>query len=145
MALSPQDAADALLAIETTQRRSATLRGYERGSPYLILWGVLWAVGYGLSDFAPAHANAIWAAVVPIGLVAGFFARREAGRGMGWRFAAVAATVLGFFAATYFIMAPVSGRQVAAVIPLVVAAAYVLAGLWWGERATSSPASPSRR
>jgi hypothetical protein len=134
MVISHQDAAEALSTIETAQHRSATLRGYERRSPYLILWGVLWAVGYGLSDFAPAHANAIWAAIVPIGLIGGFLARREAGRGMGWRFAAVTLTVLAFFVATYFVMAPVSGRQVAALIPLVVAAAYVLGGLWWGKR-----------
>ena len=55
MVISHQDAAEALSTIETAQHRSATLRGYERRSPYLILWGVLWAVGYGLSDFAPAH------------------------------------------------------------------------------------------
>jgi hypothetical protein len=51
-----------------------------------------------------------------------------------WRYGAVALTLFGFFGATFFVMAPVSGRQIAAIIPLAVAAAYVVRGLWWGPR-----------
>jgi hypothetical protein len=134
MMLSPQDAASALHEIETAQTRSARLRGYARSSPHLVLWGVLWVVGYGLNDFFPDHGRAIWAAVVLIGVAAGFAALRQAGAGVGWRYGATAVTLIGFFWAVFAVMAPVSGRQIAAVIPLAIAAAYVLAGIWRGPR-----------
>jgi hypothetical protein len=41
---------------------------------------------------------------------------------------------LAFFVASFFIMSPVTGRQIAAFIPLVVAVAYVLIGIFRGPR-----------
>src|SRR5467141_506619 len=102
MVLSPQDAAGALRDIEAAQARSAQLHGYARSSPQLLLWGVLWVIGYGLQDLFPAHAGAIWGAIVPIGLIAGFAALRGAGREAGWRYGAVAMTLVAFFAAAFF-------------------------------------------
>jgi hypothetical protein len=134
MVLSPQDAASALRDIETTENRSAQLHGYERSSPQLLLWGVLWIVGYGLNDLFPTYGSAIWSAIVPIGLIAGFVAVRASGHGVSWRYGAVALTFAAFFAAAFFVLWPVSPKQVAALIPLAVAAAYVVAGIWRGAR-----------
>jgi hypothetical protein len=134
MTLSPQDAAEALRAIETTQQRSATLRGYQRGSPHLVLWGVIWVVGDGLSEFFPTYAGAIWAVLVPLGLIGGLLLLRRDGGAGDWRYGAVALTLAAFFGASFFVLAPVSGRQIAAVIALAVATAYVIRGLWWGPR-----------
>jgi len=134
MVLSPQDAADALRDIETTQTRSATLHGYERSAAHLLLWGTLWVVGYGLNDVFPAHGQAIWAAIVPVGLFGGFISLRAAGKGAHWRFGALFLSLFAFFAATFFIMSPVTGRQIAAFIPIVVAVAYVLIGIFRGPR-----------
>jgi hypothetical protein len=138
MILTPQDAAAALNDIGQAERRSATLRGYQRGAPHLILWGVLWAVGYGLTELWPVYAQTIWTTVVPIGIVGGFVilrARQPAAKpAAAWRYAVVSATVCAFFFATFFIMAPVSGRQVGAFIPLFVATVYVLASVWLGLR-----------
>jgi hypothetical protein len=134
MVLSPQDAAVALHDIEAAQARSAKLHGYTRGSPQLLLWGVLWAIGYGLNDFFPAYSGAIWGAVVPIGLIGGFVALRGTGHEVGWRYGAVALTLFAFFAAAFFVLWPISPRQSAALIPLVVAASYVIAGIWRGPR-----------
>jgi hypothetical protein len=98
----------------------------------------LWVVGYGLNDLFPAHGQAIWAAIVPVGLAAGFMAVRggghEAGFQVGWRYGAVALTIAAFFFAAFFVLWPVSPKQIAALIPLFVAAAYVVAGIWWGGR-----------
>src|SRR5258707_14879961 len=79
MMLSPQDAAGALRDIEAAQARSAKLHGYARSSPQLLLWGVLWAIGYGLKDFFPAHPGGLWGPVGPNGRGAGFSALRWAG------------------------------------------------------------------
>src|SRR5215813_4070980 len=126
MNLSLDDASNALRDIEAAQTRSSTLRGYQRAAPNFLIWGIIWAVGYGLSDALPRHAGAIWAVLVPIGVVAGFFAARGEKATFAWRYGAIALAMLAFFAATFFVMAPVSGKQVAAFIPLVVALAYVL-------------------
>jgi hypothetical protein len=134
MSVSRQDAAAALRDIEDTQARSETLREYQHAAPYFIIWGILWAVGYGLSDVFPRHANAVWAVLVPIGLVAGFFVSRGRKPANASRYGASALAVFAFMAATFFVMAPVGGRQIGAFIPLFVALIYVLRGIWGGLR-----------
>jgi len=134
MTLSPQDATAALRDIDAAQARSATLRGYQRAAPHFLIWGVIWATGYGLCDGFPRHANAIWAVLVPIGLVAGLFASRGTKPLFAWRYGVIALAMFAFFAATFFVMWPVTGRQIAAFIPLFVALAYVLAGIFRGPR-----------
>jgi hypothetical protein len=132
--LSPQEAASALRDIESAQKRSETLRGYTRSSPHLVLWGILWMVGYGLTDVFPQNGRAIWAVITAIGVVAGFAATRRDDHAAGWRYGAVALTLIGFLCAAFAILWPVSGRQIAAIIPLVVAAGYVLVGIRRGPR-----------
>ena len=131
---SPQDAAGALRDIEAAEARSEKLHGYARSSPQFLLWGVLWVIGYGLNDFFPAYSGTIWGAVVPIGLIAGFTALRGTGHEVGWRYGAVVLTALAFFAAAFSVLWPVHPRQIAALIPLGVAAVYVIIGIWRGPR-----------
>ncbi len=134
MTLSSQDAAAALRDIEQAEARSATLSDYRHAAPHFLIWGTLWLVGYSLNAFLPAHMSAVWAVLVPIGIVAGFAAMRTGRRGLGWRYGAAVAAVLAFFLAVFVVMGPVSERQVAAFIPLFVALAYVLRGIWGGSR-----------
>jgi len=70
MTLSPDEAADTLRDIAAVEDRSARAYGYQRGSPYLILWGILWAVGYGLIAAWPQRGNAVWIAIDAIGVAA---------------------------------------------------------------------------
>ena len=135
MSLSPQEAAQALHEIERAQNRSALLRGYAGGAPYLLLWSVLWAVGYGLTYLMPARSAAIWAVIVGIGALAGIvFLWRTKGSASGWRYGAAFAALAGFSAAALAILRPASSTQVAAFVPLVVALSYVIGGLWFGLR-----------
>jgi hypothetical protein len=148
MSLSPDEAADALREIAAVETRSRRVYGYRQASPHLILWGVLWMVGYGLTAVWPFRATPIWIATVAIGLGNGFLielsnaARRgaaEAASGsdaMRQRraFPAIAVATLVFIAGTIAVMAPVSGKQIGAFIPLVIAFGYVLRGIWGGLR-----------
>ena len=131
---SSQDAAVALREIETAEARSAMLHRYQRSAPQLVLWGVLWAIGYGLNDVFPTYGQAIWAAIVPIGAIAGFTALRGTGHQCGWRYGAVAVTLMAFLFAAGFVLRPTGAKQIAALIPLIVATAYVIAGIWRGPR-----------
>ena len=135
MALSREEAAQALQEIASTERRSTTLRRYRGAAPHLMLWGVLWAVGYGLTEVIPARAGATWTVIVVVGIAAGtLMTFRQSDRTVGWRFAAMMATLVVFCIATLVIMAPIEGRQTAAFVPLVIAACYVIAGIWFGPR-----------
>jgi hypothetical protein len=102
------------------------------------VWGVVWAIGYGLTDLRPAYAQTICAIVTPIGIVGGFVILRAARTGEDriefWRYGAVAAILRAFFFATFYVMAPVDGRQVGAFIPPFVAAVYAPASVWLGWR-----------
>src|SRR5690606_28205286 len=53
MNITPDEAAAALAAIETTAGRTQTRRSYRIAGPVLILWGVIWLAGYGALDFVP--------------------------------------------------------------------------------------------
>src|SRR4051812_48530830 len=103
MSLSPQDASAALDDIARAEARSATLRGYQRAAPHLFLWGVLWAVGYGLTDVFPAHANAIWSVIVPIGVLADLAAMRGGRSAGAWRYVATMAAAFAFMFALFFV------------------------------------------
>jgi hypothetical protein len=133
MPISPQDATAALHDIEDTQARSATLHEYQRAAPHLLIWGAIWVVGYGLSDFFPQQACAVWAVLVPTGLLAGAAVQGMGGR-VAWRYGATSLAVVAFVFATCFVMSPVSGRQIATFIPLLVALMYTLRGIWGAPR-----------
>jgi hypothetical protein len=137
MALSPEQASEALDQIANAQARSATLYGYWRGAPHLILWGVLWMVGFGLMDVFPTHGTVIWSIVVPAGIAAGIIAERRqdgASGGRHWHYLGAALAFAAFFFAVFAVMRPRSVDQTGAFISLVVALAYVLLGLWIGVR-----------
>ena len=155
MTLSPDEAAGALRDMAAVETRSRRVYGYREASPHLILWGVLWWVGYGLSEPWPHRALAIWITIVVIGLAADFAislsnaSRRDAQAGcvadptrppavtqLRWefRFLGIMLTAFAAIAATLAVMAPVTSRQVVAFIPLVVAASYAVVGLWQGLR-----------
>jgi hypothetical protein len=133
MALSPDDAAAALRDIDVAQARSHRLRGYQNGAPHFFIWGIVWFVGYGLTDIF-GRANAIWAVLVPIGVIAGIVANRGAPGAASWRYAATALAIFAFLFATFAVMWPISGRQISAFIPLVIALFYVVGGIWAGPR-----------
>src|SRR5271154_1939537 len=118
MPISTQEAADALQDIARTQQRASVLRGYEHGAPHLILWGVIWVVGYGTCDLAPALANPAWLTLDILGMLGSFLIGRASVAGKsaartnyGWRFAALAFTALAFIMATYYILQPHESAQ----------------------------------
>jgi len=134
MALTPQDAAAALREIEQTEARSASLEDYRRAAPHLMVWGILWALAYTLNDIFPLRAGAVWSVVVPLGFITSLLAMREGWNERTWRYAAAMGAVFLFVVGTILIMWPVSARQIAAFIPLLVALTYALKGIWSGWR-----------
>lgn len=133
-AISPQQAADALKQAIAAEKRSAQAYRYQRFAPYLLLWGVVWIIGYGASDLIPHRSGWIWLGLILGALAFSILARRSAEPSRPksiWRIALSFTTIWAFIASTYAVMAPVSRMQQGAFPPLVVAFFYILLGLLW--------------
>jgi hypothetical protein len=130
MAISPQDAEAALRDVGDARARSARLYRYSRGAPQLILWGVAWAVGYGLSDFYPHRADLIWTVLIPLTVVAALIVNRHDSANAKWRYIGVAAVVAAAFVLVFQVLPPTDPRQVPVVIALVTSASYLVRGLF---------------
>jgi hypothetical protein len=138
MALSSQQAAEALRDIEAVGNRSSQLYRYRRAAPMLILWGVIWLVGFGLTDLAPAQANYFWAPLDIVGVAGCIWMGRnpsaEKSASTSWRWLASIASIFAFYIVVQILFQPVTGRQAAALVALIVALFYLLAGIWLGTR-----------
>jgi len=133
MPLSPTEAQGALRDLSTAERASAKAYGYCHASPHLIVWGIIWIVGYGLSYARPQWAAA-WPVLALIGAVASFWigwTSRPAGvREYDWRYLGTAFAVLAYIAALFVIMPPRNAMQISAFFPILVALFYSLIGIW---------------
>src|SRR5690348_8549628 len=61
MEISRQEANEALQAIQSADRRVWQMQGYRFAAPFLILWGLIWAVANATTDFNQATGNLVWA------------------------------------------------------------------------------------
>ncbi len=142
MSLSRDQAADSLKEIERTSRRSAQAFSYASASPYLIVWGLIWMVGYAASDLAMRWTSPIWLGLSVIGVLVCMAAgRRQAaahgpdGRASGLRFLASFMVIFVFVYALFAVIGPPANPLASgAVAPLLVAMFYGLVGVWKGVR-----------
>lgn len=145
MQLSPGQAADSLKEIERTERRSAQAHIYANASPGFILWGLIWMIGYAGSDVLGTHddwhkINWLWCGLTLIGVTASMVIGRRQHRGqprnptLGIRWGATFCTLWLFVVATFIVLRPVDRAAAGAFIPLIVAAAYAIFGIWSGLR-----------
>lgn len=113
MAISRSEAASALTDIEQTTGRSRVLKGYQIAGPILMVWGVVWALGYAAMGLLPAQRwGVVWISLDIAGVVATILLSRRgvaAGRpGVGWRIGVSVLTIMAFGAATFAIFKPTS-------------------------------------
>jgi hypothetical protein len=137
MSLTQEEAAEALKALERTEARSAEVFNGRMMSPHLILWGLIWVVGYGTIAIRPEWA-VVWTALIPVGVIAStaigvLGSRARRGGGMLFSLGILLATAL-FLVAVNLVTGPLSGAQTGAFIPLVVGLVYALYGLAPGMR-----------
>lgn len=140
MTITQADAAEALRLAGEAEARSHTLRGYQSSAPHLILWGGIYAAGYLVSQFAPERAGTAWLGLVIAGSagsagLAQFDKSKAQSHGINWAILlGLFATFLALITATVLIMRPSDPRQMAAFIPIVVAAGYIVLGVGVGAR-----------
>lgn len=138
MPLTSQEAAETLRDIDQTTGRSAKAYGYSIGSPHLILWGVIWSIGYGLVALrldptrfpASTYAFPVLAALGIAGsLLIGWRMRAGSATHYDWRHLATVAAVAVFVTAIFAII-PLKGEQIGAFFPLLAALFYAIVGIW---------------
>jgi hypothetical protein len=138
MSLTSKEAAETLSDVERASRRSAQAFGYRKASPHLILWGAIWVVGYTGTDLWPVYSDWIWGLLVLAGCVGGLLIGRHTAAGntgpYAWRMFALIGIILVFISATYSIMRPTYGSQLAAFPALLTGTVYMAVGLWFGLR-----------
>ena len=131
--ITASEAKSALKDIERTENRAAASQHARFAAPHLIVWGVIWAIGYTASDLAPQQ-QWIWSVLILGGAAASFlFDRGEnAGRvkGFNWRYLISFATVFVFIFALFTVMRPRDVNQIGAFFPLVIGLYYTFIGTW---------------
>ena len=144
MSITKNEAETALRDAEKAEEHSLTLHHYEVASPYLLLWGVIWIIAGTISVISPENAGAGWLIADTIGIVAtGYLVARDAqrftkhtARSEGLRYMAAVVVITMFLAMTFTIFNPVSGIQIQSFITVLIAAIYMIMGLWTGYRLT---------
>jgi hypothetical protein len=132
--ITPDEAEKSLRDIAAAGQRSRSAYGHSQASPHLMVWGVVWALGYGASYLRPDLAGPLWLGLSVAGTIASFVAgwrmRQASGRPFDWRLLASFVAVIAFAAAMFVIFRPASDAAAGAFAPLIAALYYVLTGLW---------------
>lgn len=134
MPIHPQEAATALHEITATEQQSHKAYHYQQASPHLILWGIIWVIGYSVTYFRPRWYP-LWDVLAVLGFAGSFFISfRTRSKGshasFGWCYAATFLAVFLFIAALFAILPPPSPLQIDAFFPLLIALWYALMGIW---------------
>lgn len=145
MVLTKDEAAAALADIQETTRRGATLRGYRIGGPILMLWGVIWMLGYLSMGLLPSHQwGWAWLVLDTIGIFGSILLSRpaeKAARAAGVKAGDTTLKMIGgmivalaFVMSTFYVMRPTDPNAYLAFPGLLVGAIYAAVGVFSARR-----------
>jgi hypothetical protein len=134
MSISPGQAAAALEDIERTERRTWTARGYAVASPFLILWGFVWIVGYGGCAVLPrGQWGLVWLPLIVVGALGStWLGSRSRGQSQPDSLgrAAMMSLAIGIFiGSVYYVFRPVAAEPYLIFPTLIAGLVYSLAGI----------------
>jgi hypothetical protein len=139
MTIDPREAATSLEDIAAIERRTREAIFYAGCSAIFILWGLLVAGGYGLTEFYPRRGRIVWLAISALGVVATALIVGLRMRGCGseardWRCIWAVAVLAAFGQAWSYVLGPVVPRPMMyAFQPSLFLLGMILAGLWLGR------------
>jgi hypothetical protein len=136
MEISRKDAAEALRDVAQAQAHAGEIRGYHFAAPYLIGWGLIWAIGYALMAIRPqSEWGLIWLPLDAIGIIGSIVRGRRDARRISERRPDTARVIAGvafialFMAATYMIFQPTAVAPFVVFPGMIAGAIYVAIGL----------------
>lgn len=107
--VSEHEARGALAEIEAVTRRGATLKGYRYAGPILMVWGVIWFLGYlGMARLSPGLWGWMWLVLDGLGFAATLILAAKAPAGAGGAAGQAVRTSLGMAAGVAFVLAIVA-------------------------------------
>ena len=132
MGLSPQDALAALNDVEAADARARASQANRAGAPYLLIWGLIWVVGYVLTGVLPSRLiNPSWLSLSLIGFASMFLLSRRSSlqvKGRGLSTAIIVVAIWAFATATLWVMQPTQSAQYQVYPALIVGLIYTLMG-----------------
>ena len=134
----PEDARNALRAAADGESRLRGAITYGGVAPFLVLWGAIWAVGFGATRVGVRPAWAVWGSVVSLGwagtalLTQMRAANREAGDSSALRYALSAAVLSAHAVVWASILLSHQPNAIGVYAGTVTGCAYAVAGLWRG-------------
>ena len=142
MNMNKNDAETSLRDAGRAAEHSQTLFHYELASPYLLLWGILWIAAGIIGATSPENTGLGWLIIDTTGIVAtSYLVARNVRRfdnvnvrNEGLRYGATAIVMGAFITMTFVVFAPVSGVEIQTFITILIAAIYMILGLWTGYR-----------
>ena len=134
MTVTRDDAQQTLREMTQTLRRSSAAYSYYLSAPHLLLWGVIWVLGYGLSYWRP-QLWVVWPVLCAAGIAGSMtIGTRMKARGGAARDLRPVATVIAVALLVGSLLAILPayaiGRSGGAFFPLLVAFYYALIGIW---------------
>ncbi len=132
MSLTPQDALAALNAVEAADARARASQSNRALAPYLLLWGVIWVIGYSLTGVLPGRQiGPAWLALSVAGIAGMILIPRRpvaGAKGRGLTMVIMNAAIFAFVVATYWVMQPTTSAQYSVFPPLLVGLIYMVTG-----------------
>ncbi|OGN95624.1 MAG: hypothetical protein A2Z71_00530 [Chloroflexi bacterium RBG_13_50_21] len=148
MDISPTEAEEALAAIQTMMQKTRRSISSSGAYKFLILWGVIWMLGFLGSQFLPKEiASYVWIGLDILGGILSMVIGVRLNRGVRSSAPTTSGKRIGFFWLLLFfycvaaigIAWPVDGKQFAMFIILFVTVGWIAMGLllsfasvWWG-------------
>jgi hypothetical protein len=139
MGISKSEAASALTDIESAARRSGLLKGYHYASPILMIWGVIWAIGYSaMGVLEPQLWGVVWLVLDVVGVVSTMLlAKRGKGTArtsQSWKILAGVFAILIFYGGTFALFRPDSTDAAIAYPGMVTGLVYAGIGIAFAPR-----------
>lgn len=153
MNISPAEAEDALASIQTIMRKTRHAISDSGAYKFLVLWGLIWLLGFLGSQFLPAkNAGIGWAVLDTLGGILSAVIGIRMGNGVrsssisstGKRIGLFWLLLILYCVAAILVASPIDGKQLAMLIILFVTTGWVALGLllsfasvWWGLALTA--------
>lgn len=75
--LAREDAQQSLAQVEEVAKRTRTMLAYRGGDTLFVLWGIIWVVGFTVSQFIPPASLWAWGTLVPVGVLVTLLVSRQ--------------------------------------------------------------------